>query len=76
MVVTEVVLRGERVAVVQRRLADERVDLRRVDERVDRAVKPLRRELLGLPAPRPEPGAPQKSLGLLRPERSGVHREW
>ena len=58
------------------RLADERVDLRRVDERVDGVVKPLGREMLGLPAPRAEARAPQKPLGLVGSERARVHREW
>ena len=61
--------------VVDGRLADERVDRRRVDERVDRALQALRREMLGLAAPRPEARPPEKPLGLLGPERPGVDGE-
>jgi hypothetical protein len=58
--------------VVHRGLADEVVDLRGMDERVDGGVKAFRREVFGLTAPWPEPGTPQESFGLLRPEVPGV----
>ncbi len=74
MVVAEGVLRSERRAVDERRLADERVDLRRMDEGVDGALEPLRREVLGLSAARAEPGSPEQALGLLWSERSPIHR--
>ena len=69
MVVAEGVLRRDPVSVHRRRLADEPVDPVRVDERVDCAVKALRRQRVLLAAARPEAGAPEESLGLRWPER-------
>ena len=62
----ERVLGRERRAVDDRRLADQRVLLRRMDQVVDRSLEALAGERLGLAAPRSEAGAPEQALGLRR----------
>ena len=66
------VRRRERVPVDLRRLADQAVLRRRMDERVDGALEALRRQRASPRRPRPEPGAPEQALGLLRAERPRV----
>jgi hypothetical protein len=80
MVMAEGVFRRDRMAVHDRRLPDEAVLGRRLDEGFDGAPEPEACEVLRLAAPGAEARTPEQALGLVRAERpradgKGAHHD-